>query len=618
MKSFKDIIQEQEEFKKPAVIAFGRMNPPTTGHLKMIDKVRETAARLNAHHEVIASHSQDNKKNPLTAEQKIKHLQKYSPGTNFVAASKEQPSIFHHAEKLSKAGHDHLVVVAGSDRVKEFHDSLNKYNGKPNKEGHVPYNFKKITVISAGHRDPDSEGAEGMSGTKMREHAKNRDFASFRQGVPAHVDDKNAKELMHDTRKGMGLNEDNSRGQFRAIFVTGGPGSGKDVVIREAIAESKIVELNLVQAQEYLGDKQKLSEQTRDYRREAIRNRGPLIINGPADDRDRIMQIKEELEDLGYGTMMVFVNTTNETSRERNSLLSRMMVESMRHDKWLRSQENTKYFNEVFSKFVVFDNTGEIKEEDVHEVYESTSKFLDSKIVGETAQEWLERRKSLNINTLFKEYRNVKKDYRLSEDKTSRVNELFPGIQLQRKLNKKDDVRDGDIKATGGYTFKTYHEASQPTVEVQPEPKETNFRRDKEKEKLKRLVRNPSGAIRTGGVGPEYDTRQQGTVYPMSGMGDVTYREQKEFKDFRKHRNPVAHASQKVGPGSGKHKQKSKDAVRGEKHKKKQYHEAIDDPGANDMGVAGVLGGSSNKEPMQKISDTYGKIKLLRKKNVKV
>ena len=72
MKSFKDIIQEQEEFKKPAVIAFGRMNPPTTGHLKMIDKVRETAARLNAHHEVIASHSQDNKKNPLTAEQKIK------------------------------------------------------------------------------------------------------------------------------------------------------------------------------------------------------------------------------------------------------------------------------------------------------------------------------------------------------------------------------------------------------------------------------------------------------------------------------------------------------------------------------------------------------------------
>jgi len=583
VKSFKNLIQE--EFKKPAVIAFGRMNPPTTGHLKLIDKVRETAARLNAHHEVIASHSQDSKKNPLTAQQKVKHLQKYSPGTNFVAASKEHPSIFHHAERLSKAGHDHLVVVAGSDRVKEFHDSLNKYNGKPNKEGHVPYNFKKITVVSAGSRDPDAEGTEGMSGTKMREHAKNRDFASFREGVPSHVSDKDARELMSDTRKGMGINEDVSRGQFRAIFVTGGPGSGKDVVIREAVAESKIVELNVVQAQEYLGDKQKLSEQSKDYRREAIRNRGPLIINGPADDRDRIMWIKEELEDLGYGTMMVFVNTTNETSKERNSLLSRTMVESVRHDKWLRSQENTKYFNEVFSKFMIFDNTGEVKEEDIHDVYESTNIFLDSEIVGETAQEWLERRKSVDINRLFKEYRNVKKDNRFSESKTSPVSELFPGIQLK----------------------------------VQPEPKESNFRRDKEKEKLKRIVRAPSGAIKTQGVGPEFDTRQQGTVYPMSGLGDVTYREQKEFKDFRKHRNPVAHASQKVGPGSGKHKQKSKDAVRGEKHKKKQYHEAIDDPGANDMGVAGTLGGSTNKEPMQKISDTYGKIKLLRKnKNVKI
>jgi predicted kinase len=424
---------------------------------------------------------------------------------------------------------------------------------------------------------------------------------------------------MSDTRKGMGINEDVSRGQFRAIFVTGGPGSGKDVVIREAVAESKIVELNVVQAQEYLGDKQKLSEQSKDYRREAIRNRGPLIINGPADDRDRIMWIKEELEDLGYGTMMVFVNTTNETSKERNSLLSRTMVESVRHDKWLRSQENTKYFNEVFSKFMIFDNTGEVKEEDIHDVYESTNIFLDSEIVGETAQEWLERRKSVDINRLFKEYRNVKKDNRFSESKTSPVSELFPGIQLQRKLNKRDNIKDDDIRATGGYTFKTYHEASQPVVKVQPEPKESNFRRDKEKEKLKRIVRAPSGAIKTQGVGPEFDTRQQGTVYPMSGLGDVTYREQKEFKDFRKHRNPVAHASQKVGPGSGKHKQKSKDAVRGEKHKKKQYHEAIDDPGANDMGVAGTLGGSTNKEPMQKISDTYGKIKLLRKnKNVKI
>jgi predicted kinase len=242
-------------------------------------------------------------------------------------------------------------MVAGSDRVKEMHDKLHQYNGTH--EGAL-YNFKKIEVKSAGHRDPDAEGAEGMSGTKMREHAKNGDFSSFRQGVPSHVPDQHAKELMKDVRKGMGMNESVDRGMFKAIFVSGGPGSGKDIVIREAIAEHKIVELNFIQAQDYLADKQKLSEKTNDFRREAIRSRGPLIVNGPADDTDRISYIKEELEELGYETMLVFVNTTNEVSKERNSLLSRMMVESVRQDKWLKSQKNTKYFNETFNKFISF------------------------------------------------------------------------------------------------------------------------------------------------------------------------------------------------------------------------------------------------------------------------
>ena len=136
-------------------------------------------------------------------------------------------------------------VVAGSDRVKEMHELLHKYNGVEGRHGH--YNFKKIQVVSAGHRDPDAEGAEGMSATKMREHAKNNDFSSFRQGVPHHVSDTHAKELMHDVRKGMGLNEEYDRGQFRAIFVTGGPGSGKDIIIREAIASNRTMELNFSQ-----------------------------------------------------------------------------------------------------------------------------------------------------------------------------------------------------------------------------------------------------------------------------------------------------------------------------------------------------------------------------------
>lgn len=595
MKSFLDILEEEKSGDKHHVMAFGRMNPPTTGHLKLINKVRDTAEKHNAGHSVVVSHSQDSKKNPLSGEQKVKHLSRYSPGTHFKSSSKEHPTILHHAAELHKQGVTHLHVVAGSDRVKEMHTLLHKYNG--HEAGHGKYNFKKITVHSAGHRDPDSEGSEGMSGTKMREHAKNKNFHEFRKGVPEHVSDKHAKELMHDTRKGMGLHEDVDRGMFKAIFVTGGPGSGKDVIIREAIAEGRAVELNFVQATEYLGDKQKLSEQSKDFRREAIRNRGPLIINGPADNNEKVMQIKESLEEIGYETMMVFVDTSDEVSKERNSLLSRMMVESVRQDKWAKSQRNTKYFTEVFTKFVPFDNTGDIesKEEDIHDIYESTRDFLDSRIVNEVAEDWLVRNHKSYINfkldTLFKEDTNVQvpnkfiqkirsKSGSNSSSKRFIKDNNSPVQQLARKFGKQDDVRDGDIASNSSYTFRTY-ESQEPKIEIRPTPKVPNFQKDKDKINKKRWSDGASGAIRTSGVGPEYDTRQQGTVYPMSGMGDVTYKEQKEFSSFRK------------------------------------VKEAIDDPGANDMGVGGTLGGATNKEPLVTPADNKVRVDNLLKKKKK-
>ena len=590
MKSFLEIVEEKDTGKH-AVMTYGRMNPPTTGHLKVIDKVKEIAKDVGGSHHVVVSHTQDAKKNPLSGAQKIKALKRYSPDTNIEKSSKEQPSIFHHAEKLHKQGVTHLHVVVGSDRVKEFKDSLNKYNGKPNKEGHVPYNFKKITVHSAGHRDPDAEGSEGMSGTKMREHAKSSNFKEFRKGVPSHVSDTHAKELMHDTRKGMGLHESYNHGQFKAIFVTGGPGSGKDIIIREAIAESKIVELNFIQAQEYLADKQKLSERTSDFRREGIRNRGPLIINGPADDQNRIAYIKEELEELGYDTMMIFVETTNETSKERNSLLSRMMVESVRQDKWLKSQQNTKYFQESFTDCITFDNTGNLdtKEEDIHFVYEKTTGFLDSGVVGETAEDWLNRRSKLNINSLFKENKNVKNNFRVVEAKTQ-IRENAPGQQLQRKIGKVDSVTDGDIKFTSGYDPKGYYEDSGdlsgqkggPKVQVLPQTKEPSFQKDKEKvkaQKNKTFNVVMSRSVNQGtGIGDTYNSRVPGT---SSGLGNQTYSEQKSFGSFRK------------------------------------VKEAIDDPGACDMGVGGTLGGSSNKEPLVTPDDVKIKTSATIKKKKK-
>ena len=104
------------------------------------------------------------------------------PGTNVHGASKEKPTILHHAADLHKAGVQHLHVVAGSDRKEEMHNLLHKYNGQKAAHGH--YNFKSITVHSSGDRDPDSEGTSGVSGTKMREHARSGNVEAFKAGLP--------------------------------------------------------------------------------------------------------------------------------------------------------------------------------------------------------------------------------------------------------------------------------------------------------------------------------------------------------------------------------------------------------------------------------------------------
>lgn len=205
MKRYKDFLAEDtDQPKRPVVFAFGRMNPPTTGHEKVVNKVHELAKKHGAYHQVVLSASHDKDKNPLDAATKVKHAKRFFPHTNIKAASKTEPTLMHHAARLNKAGHDHLIMVAGSDRVNEYHKLLHTYNGKPDKKGNIPFSFKKIDVVSSGERDPDAEGAEGMSASKMRDHAKKKNFKEFRKGVPGHVSDEHAKELFHDVRKSMG------------------------------------------------------------------------------------------------------------------------------------------------------------------------------------------------------------------------------------------------------------------------------------------------------------------------------------------------------------------------------------------------------------------------------
>ena len=198
---------------KHMVFAFGRMNPPTAGHSKVVDHVVKTAEKHGADHKVIVSHSQDKNKNPLHSDHKVDYLKHVHPDVNVEASSKEHPHFMAHLAKLHKDGYTHATMVAGSDRVEEFQKLADKYNG-PNGQ----YHFKHLKVVSAGHRDPDSEGTTGVSGTKMRAHAGDNDYESFKKGLHPNASDEHAKKLFHATRGGMGLQNEETRLSFKAFL----------------------------------------------------------------------------------------------------------------------------------------------------------------------------------------------------------------------------------------------------------------------------------------------------------------------------------------------------------------------------------------------------------------
>ncbi len=610
MKSFLEKLEANSKTHKPVVMAFGRMNPPTTGHEKLVNKVKEIAKDYNAPHHIIISHSVDAKKNPLDIASKLKHAQRFFPNTNIESSSKEHPTFLQHAARLHAMGHDHLIMVAGSDRIPEYEKKLQQYNGTA--KGSL-YNFKKIEVKSAGQRDPDAEGAEGMSASKMREHAQNNDFHSFKQGVPAHVPEKHARELFRDVRGGMGLHESVNHGIFKAIFISGGPGSGKDIIIREAIAQQNAVEITSTTAISILNDKHKLYEFSRDSRREAIRQRQPLIITGTTNEQYNILTIREELEELGYETMMVFVNTSDESSRKRNEGHERMMAESVRKERWEVTQLVAEKFNQEFKKYLEFDNSIDLneanefetseKEEDISIIYEMTNWFFDTPVDNEIAESWMTRHKKHNINKMFENFitkPTSEKGYKkyVTENKTTSkssnakagscscgstkglfTDNICPSCQLVRKAGRIDSVTDGDVASNSGYTFRTY-ESSEPTIRVRGAEQETKFQQDNDKQKSKK--QKAAGAesgkvIKTAGVSPEYDTRGSGTVYPMAGLSNVNFKEQSEHK--------YTSTAEVTRKSFNKFRQ-----------------ESIDSP-STEMGVTGGYHGPSNKEPIVSMLD---------------
>lgn len=525
---FREFIQEQKE--KHAVLAFGRMNPPTTGHAKLVDKVKDVAKSVGGSHHVVLSHSQDPKKNPLSAKDKLKHAKRFFPDTNLSTSNKEHPTFLDQASKLHKSGVTHLHMVAGSDRTEEYKKKLAQYNGKH--EGAL-FNFKKITVHSSGERDPDAEGTEGMSASKMRSHASTGKFNEFKKGIPSHVQPHHAKELYNDVRKHMGLkesiaedarvpkkpgqpdksdkhsdlytdedpkgtihglkfatpedakasvskikssgrshahkiqaaiameqrakvmgkasaaaiyrsfinsmkdktekmNEDfeemliegvHDKGIFKAIFLAGGPGSGKDYVLDNTLSGHGLTEINSDKALEFLMDKKGLNKtmpasekierdvergkaknMTELRQRLALQGRNGLIINGTGDDHEKIKVIKSRLEELGYDTSMVLVNTRDEVSASRNvergTRGGRTVPENIRKQKWDAVQNSRPELAKLFGdKYVEFENSDDLrvarpevvqaKKEELLNLYKGIQKFMKAPPKSEQASGWV-------------------------------------------------------------------------------------------------------------------------------------------------------------------------------------------------------------------------------------
>lgn len=527
MKRFTQVLQEAKEEQKPVVMAFGRMNPPTVGHEKLVNKVKELAEKHGAPHHVVLSHSQDAKKNPLSAEDKLTHAKRLFPKTNLSLSSKESPTFLHKAAELHRMGHTHLIMVAGDDRIAEYKKKLQQYNGT---HPSALFNFKKIEVKSSGARDPDSDGPEGISASRMRTHAQTNNFYEFRKGIPPHVPEKHAKALMKDVRKGMGINESECLGMFKCIFVCGGPGSGKDVIIREAISSHSATEYSVPMMVNLL------KEETKDYRQKAINCRQPLVITCTSSESHEILGIKEHLEEMGYETSMIFVNTTDAISKVRNMNLTRMLEENVRRERWKDTQVVLGVMQESFDDFLVFDNSLDIttadtfeitqREDEISDIYEHTLRFLSTLPSNPTAQTWLKMHGKLDIEAVIEQ-------------------------------------------------------ALQPYLIVSTPKRTTNFSKDADTKRAKKQkAPDPSKVVNgTGAGGSEYSTRGSGTVYPMSGMGSVTYSE-------------------------GVHKYRKTFG---------EFRESVDSPSV-EMGVTGGYHGPSNKEPLQTYQDKVNNLDTVNKK----
>ena len=378
MKTLKRFISEAKS--RPAVFAFGRFNPPTTGHAKLVDMMSRLAKKVQGDALLFSSHSNDKKKNPLPHKVKVNYLRKFF-GKKVKVPDVTARTVFEIANALYSQGYRSIYMVAGSDRIREFDALLKKYNGT--KARHGFYKFDEIQIVSAGERDPDADDVSGMSASKMRAAAEQGDFNTFKQGV---ANKQFADKLYKDVRKGMGINEDThlplymqedliqegvyDPGIFKAVFLMGGPGSGKSTVV-DGLG-LKALGLKLVNTDKSFENGLKKAGQTLDLKlvpaeiRDPIRKKAKrqttrmldryidgrlgLIFDTTSANAGKIKAYLNMLNHLGYESKMIYVSTSLDNAKKRNNMRPRKLPDAIVEKDWNNSQKNIAIMKKMFGK----------------------------------------------------------------------------------------------------------------------------------------------------------------------------------------------------------------------------------------------------------------------------
>ena len=408
MKKFSKFLTEGKD--KGAVFTFGRFNPPTVGHGKLVDKLLK-ATKGGYKPVIYTSHTEDPRKNPLKYKDKIKWLRKFFKKVTVVNTTAR--TIFDIVTDLHDKGFNHIRMIVGSDRVGEFDKLIKTYNGKYGRHGH--YDFEKIEVISAGERDPDADDVSGMSASKMRMFADKGDFDEFSKGVPSN-NKKDAEGLWKDVRKGMGIREETipdyiyedlitegvyDAGIFKAVFLMGGPGSGKSAVVK-ALA-LKALGLKLINTDSAFESELKKAGHSLDLRtmdadiRDPIRKKAKrmtgkgldmyiqgrlgLIFDTTSAKASKIKAYKRSLDYLGYESKMIYVRTSLANAQARNAERARKLPEKIVQKDWENAQKNATYFKGMFGADFV-----EVLNDDTYADLKKKASQLYSKMLGWTTQ----------------------------------------------------------------------------------------------------------------------------------------------------------------------------------------------------------------------------------------